>query len=265
MIPYYEHKQNKLYFWQTNHLSARPHLHRHVEMILVHEGSTSATVDTETYLLSEGDVLFVFPNKIHSYKDIDLRRVSIAVFDPDFVTAYHHTFRKYQPEHPVLVGGLARGNATDIVNLLLAERAEDALPGKEVRKAGYLSVLLGLLMPVLPMQSTRAESRDLLPRVLAYCMEHYSETITLDKVAEALHISKYYISHLLNGKLHMRFNTYLNAIRISEAMVLMADHTHSITDIAMQTGFDSLRTFDRAFCAQMGMSPRAWRSGNRKK
>lgn len=98
------------------------------------------------------------------------------------------------------------------------------------------------------------------PQVLAYCMEHDREDLQLSQVADALPISKYYISHMLSSRLHMRFNAYLNAIRVSEAMNGLATTEATVTEVALQTGFACLRTFDRAFRACTGMSPRAYRA-----
>ncbi len=261
MITRYEHRTDKVWLSCASLARCAPHLHGHVEVIVSHVGSADITVDAKTDVLREGDVLIAFPNQVHTYTNRpDMDGVTVLLFTPDCVPMYSRTFEKYQPEHPIIRGGLAMGNVAAMVEALRREY-EDLTPGHEARMYGYLSVLLGTLLPQMSLQKIKTEGRELLPQVLAYCMEHYRENLKLSDVANALHISKYYISHLLNGRLHMGFNAYLNAVRISEAMQLLADPAQSVTEVAIEVGFDSLRTFDRAFRAQTRMSPRAWRIG----
>lgn len=259
MFPfYYEHRDQGIYLKEQSAVHCKPHLHRHVEMILVAEGTVSATVDATEVTLGAGDVLFVFPNQVHAYTDIDPKRVFLLIFPPDIVHAYSATLHKYQPASPLLSGGFCLPRVEAVLSAMLAERAE-AKQEVEVRLAGYLTVLLGTLLPHVTLQKLKTEGRELLSQVLIYCMEHYKEELTLSRVADALHISKYYISHMLSNRLHMRFNAYLNAIRISEAMSMLATTDLAITEVALASGFDCLRTFDRAFHAHTGMSPRAYR------
>jgi AraC-like DNA-binding protein len=79
---------------------------------------------------------------------------------------------------------------------------------------------------------------------------------------EELHLSKYYISHLFGDKLGIRFNDYINSLRISEACRLLRTSTLSVTEISDASGFGTLRTFNRAFMKQMGMSPSEYRRGD---
>jgi len=51
----------------------------------------------------------------------------------------------------------------------------------------------------------------------------------------------------------------LNRYRIKEAKVLLNQTGASVTDIAVQVGFDDPAYFSRAFSKQVGISPRAYR------
>ena len=77
-----------------------------------------------------------------------------------------------------------------------------------------------------------------------------------------LHISKYYISHLFSHKLNMRFNDYINSLRISDACRYLRHDTRSITEISELVGFSTLRTFNRAFIKQIGVTPSQYRKSN---
>ena len=64
----------------------------------------------------------------------------------------------------------------------------------------------------------------------------------------------------MNQKLGMGFNDYVNSIRISNACRLLTESDMPIGEISETVGFNTVRTFNRAFVKHMGMSPREYRS-----
>ena len=53
--------------------------------------------------------------------------------------------------------------------------------------------------------------------------------------------------------------SYINKIRIEKAAALFKNSDRSITEIAMEVGFDDSNYFSRIFKKQMGMSPREYK------
>ena len=64
---------------------------------------------------------------------------------------------------------------------------------------------------------------------------------------------------MMSAKLRMGFNDYINSLRVSNACKLLRKTDLSITEISERVGFNTLRTFNRAFSKQMGMTPREYR------
>jgi len=100
---------------------------------------------------------------------------------------------------------------------------------------------------------------DTLRSIVAFCAQNYSENLSLSLLQERLHLDKYYIPHLFNDKLKIRFNDYINALRINEACRFLANTESSITEISELVGFNTLRTFNRAFMKHVGSSPSDYR------
>lgn len=57
----------------------------------------------------------------------------------------------------------------------------------------------------------------------------------------------------------MSFPEYLQSIRLNCAVSLIAGGEQSITEIAADSGFESQRTFYRAFRARFGITPLQYR------
>ena len=51
---------------------------------------------------------------------------------------------------------------------------------------------------------------------------------------------------------------YITMVRLKHAVVLMQDEKHSITYCALESGFNSMRSFYRAFAKEFGCSPKEY-------
>jgi AraC-like DNA-binding protein len=89
--------------------------------------------------------------------------------------------------------------------------------------------------------------------------------ITLSSLSEKLSISTHHLSQIINEKFMKNFYDLINTYRIQEAKEKLKDSNNSgltILDIALETGFNSLSTFNAAFKKNTGMAPSAFRSKN---
>jgi AraC-like DNA-binding protein len=114
------------------------------------------------------------------------------------------------------------------------------------------------------MQFEDAKSSDTntLKAILNYCSENYTKDVQLDTISSAMHVKKYYVSHLFSQKLHMGFSEYIGMLRISDACKLLVNQDKSITDISYSVGFNSTRTFNRLFLKYTGVTPRQYKISN---
>lgn len=111
----------------------------------------------------------------------------------------------------------------------------------------------------MPLCENKAGCSHTLQSVVSYCARNFNRELSLDVLEEELHISKYYISHLFSDRLGIRFNDYVNSLRVSDACRLLRQTDASITEISELVGFGTLRTFNRAFIKHTGVSPSAYR------
>lgn len=82
--------------------------------------------------------------------------------------------------------------------------------------------------------------------------------LSLSKLAQRLNLSPKCISAVLNQKIGMGFNEYLNSFRVEEVKKKLLDPSNSylsITGIALEAGFNSIPTFQRAFKRHTGQTP----------
>lgn len=104
---------------------------------------------------------------------------------------------------------------------------------------------------------------DALERLLSNERIYRLEGVTIGMLATRLSVPEYRLRRLINQKLgHRNFNVFLNNYRIEEAKTALADPAQievPITTIALDTGFQSLGPFNRAFKTETGVTPTEYR------
>jgi YesN/AraC family two-component response regulator len=95
--------------------------------------------------------------------------------------------------------------------------------------------------------------------IMNYCNENYHKPLSLTVLAKDLHLNKYCISHIMSNKLNIGFNDYINSLRVSNACKLLVKSDDTVTEISEAVGFNTLRTFNRAFSKQMNCTPSEYR------
>jgi transcriptional regulator GlxA family with amidase domain len=88
---------------------------------------------------------------------------------------------------------------------------------------------------------------------------HYREDIAIAALAELASISPDYFTKLFIRLIGQSPKQYLLAKRLASAAYCLTHSQESITQIALDSGFDYLPNFHRAFKQQTGLSPRSYR------
>ena len=99
-------------------------------------------------------------------------------------------------------------------------------------------------------------------QLLEFIDEHYMEELTLESMASMAGFSKFHFSRLFKQYTDFTFCDYLCYRRIKAASELLAHPELSITEVALNSGFPSISTFNRLFKQQLGCTPREYRSKN---
>ena len=260
---YYEQKNYDISHWTdsngTRALDSATHLHRDLELVLLLEGETEVLADSVHAKMKGGDVFLTFPNQIHAYKTIQRERYMIFTVKADLLPELAEVFELSIPRSPVIEGAGRDPNVLALFEALAEACRLENHPYADARRRGYLLALFAELLGRMDITGIAVGDSGALRSIVAFCTRNFSENLSLSLLEEKLHLNKYYISHLFSGKLGLRFNDYVNSLRISEACRYLVATDRSITEISELVGFNTLRTFNRSFIKQMGMSPSEYR------
>lgn len=241
------------------------HYHRGYELVVVTSGELFARVGDQEMLLGEGEGLLVFPYQLHSYETKTHSECYITVFSGSYIAKFASACATREPKDPrfripsplaVLLSAYMTGEETPTEDEVQFER-----PPLYAIKACLYAVCHTLMQEA--EWREKREERALVFRILTYIEEHYTEDITLPEMAEALSYEYHYLSRVLREDLHIGFRSLINQRRCERARELISDGDQPLSTIAMLCGFRSLRTFNRAFLAETGITPSAMRRGAR--
>lgn len=243
-------------------LHCRPHLHYHIEFGIFKEGSTAFFVDSVEYRLEPGDIFIAFPNQIHRYDSVDFEQYDLIIANPDTIPELSSVFGSCVPKSAVLKKCEHTEHLRELIGEICRANVSADAQYRELVLKGYMLSFFGELLSVMELSDTKLGDSHALKSVVNYCTKNFSKELSLSILENELHISKYYISHLFSNKLMVRFNDYINSLRISEACRRLRRSDDTVTEISEAVGFGTLRTFNRAFTKQMGMSPSEYKKQN---
>lgn len=101
-------------------------------------------------------------------------------------------------------------------------------------------------------------------RVVHYVHRHYQEEISLSSIAKHFHFSRSHLSESFKRCIGKNFLDFVHELRIRHACGLLSSTEMSISDIAMEVGYGSYKTFSRVFRIKKGMTPQNYKKGEMK-
>lgn len=89
--------------------------------------------------------------------------------------------------------------------------------------------------------------------------KYYDQDLSLESTAHRLGLNKSYLSTLFSTETGQTFTEYLQEVRVEKSKKLLADHSISVLDVALQVGFTSQNYYSRTFKKLTGMTPSEFR------
>lgn len=86
-----------------------------------------------------------------------------------------------------------------------------------------------------------------------------NENVTMAEIADALGYEYHYFSLLFNRYFSIKFKNFLNLFKFQYACGLLADSSKSISEVCFESGFETVRSFNRVFRDFSGMTPTEYR------
>jgi two-component system response regulator YesN len=104
------------------------------------------------------------------------------------------------------------------------------------------------------------KSDSVIERAKKYISEHFAENIGRTEIAQEVLLAPNYLSMIFHKETGQTIREYINLCRVEEAKRLFSATNYSVTDIALQIGFDNISYFSTIFKKYTGQSPLEYRN-----
>ena len=100
---------------------------------------------------------------------------------------------------------------------------------------------------------------NVIKKVASYIDQHIEEDLSLDKIAEALNYSKFYIARTFTEETGCTMYKYIQGRRLTLAAKKLVETTEPIIEIAYEAHYSSQQAFTLAFGRLYQCTPQAYR------
>ncbi|MBE6703251.1 MAG: helix-turn-helix domain-containing protein [Ruminococcaceae bacterium] len=233
-----------------SNLSFPPHIHHSFEIITVTAGEMQVTAGGKQYLLTPGYGVLVFPNQIHALTTQQGSAHRLCIFSPQLVSVFANARAGMWPE-----------NALFRLPPSLAEQLFALTPeSNRYRIKGVLYSICGLFdEATVYREGELGEDEALLFEIFAFIERNFDKDCSLDALCAALAYSYAYLSKYFKRAVGQSYHSYVNQYRVREVCDRLDNTADSILKISEECGFRALRSMNRNFKEQTGMTPAEYR------
>lgn len=238
----------------------RFHIDEHAELLHVQRGEIHLETRDTRITASPGEVL-ILPAGIE-HRDVFDTEEGLEAFLvqfnwPGFQELSAFLKGSWRPE----LSQYGRQEIAGMLGTLERDLAGSAPPDQLLVRSRLLTVLLCLLRDLRhhgqhpPSSAVRRRSREIMLAARAYLDRHYQEPVSLEAIADALHVSPYHLSHVFSQESDFSLFTYLTSLRMERARALLSEGTMKIGEVAERVGFESSSYFSKVFRRHFGIAP----------
>lgn len=231
--------------------------------------------ENRCYILHEGDAVFIPPYTVHNAsKEANSEcTYSAVVFSGEWLwgssvlahNEYTNIIYANRYDSTVILRADSPRNRFILDNLSILHKYRDMpVESYELTLRGLLLIcfqeLYSSCFSKLVTNDNTMTSTQGIQTTLDYIHDHFSEVLTLSKLAS---VSGYSISHFEHTFKQITGSSpfeYITRIRIINASESLKNSDKKVIDIASENGYDNISYFNRSFKKIMGVSPRKFRN-----
>ena len=251
MRPYLEAQSKQIYVRCTQGSYSFPaHYHNHTEVVFCFSGRQGVKLGDRMYEMIGGDALIIFPNTSHEHIELDSDENTKSL------TMICNT-RLFGEIIPDIISKNSEDSlipASEISDNIRLAFNEMLLTDDGAQKFGWACIALSGLLKSLDLKRTDSNG-ELTSRMISYIDQNFQEPLTINYLAKEFGYNPSYIANLFCDKLKIPFRTYLGSVRAEYAASQIRTTQKSLTEIAYDSGCNSLNTFCRCFKKHFGQTP----------
>lgn len=281
-LPYY-HKppmRFKNYEIHYNSDNALTHIqtnrHDYYEFYFLIAGAIDFYVEGVKYSLVPGDVMLIAPKQEHHSiitQNSPYERY-VLWLDPGYISALSSpstnlslVFQKNfaTSGHITTDSDMRQSVHRLLESLLVASQSKEY--GSDLLTNSYVVELLVTLaqfrlfsLPTYPLDSSGSMAKPLIKSALAHINEHIRESISVQEIADALFVSRSYLSKVFREEMNIPLHQFITKKKLFLAKQELLGGA-SLKDVVENYNFGNYSSFYRAFKQEFGQAPKQIQTG----
>ena len=222
------------------------HLHGCMEVSFCVAGEVWVTVEGTKFFLSPAQGILIPPNTVHSYDTPASSEYYTILFSQSLMPSFSGLFAHKRPERYVF----------PVEEPLFRQLRE--FYGSERTVWGAKALLYRMAEAFLrgnAFQSAPEADAELTRRIITYIQDNLCREVTLGELADHLGYSYYYVSKRIGQVFGASFTTLLAQYRVARVKMLLETGKYTVIQAALDSGFGSVRSFNRVFLELTGLTP----------
>lgn len=244
------------------------HAHDFLELYYFLDGSVTYYIEDQVYDLCPGDLLIIPAGKMHrpviANEHAAYERMVLWI-TPQYLQGIDSPAGDLQKnlqkvgEHGYCVP--FRGDETVFVTALLKKLLYMQKNDTDPKFcAGAVELYLWTIFRSYGViDTTHRNETQVVPQVIRYITEHFSEPLTLEDIAAEFFVSKSYLNRHFKAYTNSTVYAYIMALRLTHARRMLREGIPAV-EAGRECGFSDYSTFYKAFKTQTGLSPQQFKS-----
>ena len=248
------------------------HWHDEFEIIYVRSGFLAVSISGESYIGKTGDAFVVSPGNLHLMGSqtgtVDYYTFLFPLKYISFRTDDMLDEKLLEPLNSghLMICPRVKDTAKELCEQLIEiyEAKKDESESKITTQVRTKIILLQFILEMWKkgfVIENDTSGRNIVEKeMVSYIQQNFTGKISLKEFGEQFHLSEKYISRYFKEHFHITLSQYITYLRLENAKQLLQDTDLSVTETAMQSGYQNVSYFIRSFKKSYGISPLKYRN-----
>lgn len=227
-------------------------------LLLTVDGEGKLQYQEKDYRLTPGSVMLINAQNLHKYQAVDdgwtfkylhfrgaMSDEYQAYIDTKFGPVFHLHKKIYM-------------ETEERLDAVFRETEKTGIPDYASVSSNIYAILTSFLSPKNAISSTQ-KAAAAIQQAAAYIAENYNRNIVTQDIADAVYLSRCYMSEQFTKTYGVSPHEYLTMYRLSYVKENLLNTSASVSEIAERTGFRDVFTLSRVFKQKFGVSPSEYR------
>lgn len=228
------------------------HFHDFNKIVILLSGKVDYAVENDVYSLKPYDVLLIGHHTIHKAlidKSVPYERVIIYLNEARYAGMYPDGSLTGCFDQNLF--SVDRKILTDLISKIEGT-------SNQMLRETYVVELLAILSSMKALSPKPVHYDEKTQKVLTYINENLSSSLSVDELASLVHMSKYHFMRQFKASTGETVHSYVRQRRLLYASRLIREGL-SVSQSAVQSGFEDYSVFYKAFKENFGISPKEYK------